>query len=267
MFNNTPSELGGPVRAPVQMESGHQNPPGQTPQQAYAAQNPQHNQLPQNSASPSPTQQRLTAAVHQLRYVKSECLGATNPYLLRDRLVQVIEVLEYILAGDVSGQQSNQVPGNRPQEDHGKAKVQFLGVTQSNSGSPTPFATPTAPINNGDVQFIPAPNGGFSVEGGAGQAVQFFDGPAGSPYAGGNNGGQRVEFYDGPGVAAQNPVSNQPPGAVAQTAPTLSIEAGGTVPPTAPQEASGLPQAAPFAAAMAGANVHPLSDPMPIPGL
>lgn len=264
MFNNTPSELGGPVRAPVQMESGQQNPPGQTPQQAYAAQHPQH--IPQNSTGPSPTQQRLVAAVQQLRYVKSECLGATNPYLLRDRLVQVIEVLEYILAGDVSGQQSNQVPGNRPQEDHNRAKVQFLGVTQSNNGSPTPFATPTAPINNGDVKFTPAPNGGFSVEGGSGQGVQFYDGPAGTAYAGGNNAGQRVEFYDGPGVA-QNPVSNQPPGAFTQPAPTLSIEAGGVVPPAGTQEAPGLPQTTPFAAAMAGVSVHPQSDPMPIPGL
>lgn len=255
MFANTPSEFGGPAIAPLPAPSGQQNIPGQTPQQAYDAQN--NHQLPPNTQSPNtqPTQQRLETSIARLQYIKSECLGAANPYLLRDRLVWVIEVLEYVLAGQVSKEISNQVPGNRPQEDHTRAKVQFLGVTQSNDGN-TPFATPMAPITNGDVKFTPAPNGGFSVEGGAGQAVQFYDGPAGTPYAGGDNSnGQKVEFFAGPTAPpapapppqAQNPVSNSPAATFTPTAPTLSTEAGGNVPPMAPS----VPTASPFADAIA----------------
>jgi len=263
MFANTPSEFGGPAVAPLPAPSGQQNLPGQTPQQAFEAQHPAQ-PAPQ---AVNPTQQRLEVAIRQLRHVKSECQQATNPYTIRDRLVQVIEVMEYILAGNVATAESNQVPGHAPQPDPNRARVQIIGQVVTNEGGPFVQPQPSAPINSSDVKFIPAPNGSFSVEGGSGQAVQFYDGPAGSPYAGGGNAGQRVEFFDGPGATApaaepapiappqaQAPVSNSPAATFAPTAPTLSTEAGGEVPPM------GVPSAASFAEAIAA---RPPAMPIP----
>jgi len=283
MFSNTPHQYGGPAQPEQHAPSGQINVPGQTPAGAYAAQN--HQQMPVSQAPQMPqnqntqTQARLNAAIAQLASLKSGCQQAVNPYTLRDRLVDVIEVFEYILSGQVSGAQSNQVPGNLPQYgDPNQARVQHLGVTMNVNGLNAP---PAPPINNGDVQFVPAPAGGaFSSDGGSnGQSVEFYGGPAGSPHAGGSDAGQKVEFYGGPpqggpqqgqalgqapgqpfahpgagtpfagaGTQAGNPVSNSPAAVFSpQAAPTMSVEAGGQVPQGGVAQAPGMPQAASFA--------------------
>lgn len=276
-------------------------PQGQQPQQQ--PQQPQQSQPQQ--PGPSPTQQRLNHAVNRLRQIRNESHNAVNPYSIRDRMVEIIDALEYMLTGYVSNESLVQSPSIPPQPDPNMARVQYLGGGMAPNAAPV--APPAPPINSSDVQLIPGARG--SIDGGAnGQSVEFYGGPAGSPHAGGGDSGQKVEFFGGPEqpqpspfpqaaqgqptptpqqpqpsapVHAQTPVSNPPTSQVVGTAPTISVEAGQQVPqPAAPQGHPAGPQAPAFADALAqqpqpsgapgqagGGDVHPDSDPMPIPFL
>lgn len=144
---------------------------------------------------------RVHAALYKINELKSELQQAFNPYSLKTILEGTLNVLEYVLGGQVTPAQSHQVPGAPvATQDPNAARVAF-----SNS-SPSP--SPGSPITNGDVQFIPGPQQPAQPVAGQqanGQTVEYYGGPAGSPYESGA--AQKVEFFGGPG-AGQTP---QPP--------------------------------------------------------
>lgn len=238
---------------------------------------------------PPQPQDKILVALHQIREIKTDNTLAMNPFTLQKILERTLSVLEYLLSGQVSSAHPNQVPGAPIQQDPNMQRVEFFGGPQPQQPQqgypqqgypqgypqsypqqpPAPQAQPfppqgappqNTPVSNADVQFTPAPQGPISLEGGtqqpgggAGQAVEFYDGPPGSPHA--TPGGQRVEFTAGPGAQqqpqqpqqAQGPVSNQPAGTLQPGGPPASVEAGHPVPPTqAPQRPQSAPVQNPF---------------------
>lgn len=200
-------------------------------------------------------QQRAQIVAKRLAYIKSECHQAVHPTVIRDRLRELIETLEWLLIGDVSNAQPNVIPGVPAgvHDDPSKVRVEFVSgpgavaaaqaaVAQIPGYAPDPFVTPIAPpaarvpVNNGDVQFIPGPPPGAPGAVG-GQTVEYFGGP-------GQNGAQRVEFFAGPGAqppAPPAPVTNQPQ-QIVPNPPTLTTEAGGHVAPIPGQRPAPGPQ-------------------------
>jgi hypothetical protein len=199
-------------------------------------------------------QQRITIAAKRLAYIKGECHQAVHPTVIRDRVRELIELLEWLLIGEISNAQPHVVPGVPAgiHEDPSKIKVEFTSgpgavaaaqaaVAQIPGYHADPFSAPVAPptpvrgpVNNGDVNFIPGPPPGSPGAVG-GQTVEYFGGP-------GQGNGQHVEFFGGPGAPAQPPapVSNQP-AQIVPNPPTLTTEAGGPVAPIPGRPANGAP--------------------------
>ncbi len=92
----------------------------------------EHRQVRPVSAVPQTVSldpQRLAWIVSRLAYIKSECHQAVHPPTLRDRLRDVIEVLEVLVGGAVSDAQPNVVPGVPLEslDDPSKTRVVFFG--------------------------------------------------------------------------------------------------------------------------------------------
>ena len=212
-------------------------------------------------------QQKLTHAARTMAHIKSELHQAVHPTVLRDRLKDLIEIMEWLLFGQVSNAQPNIVPGipANAYEDSSRTRVEFYGGPQPPQYQ---VAQARSPINNGDVQFMPGPPPGTSI---GGQSVEYYrDGqnvdqngnptgqqpqfqpqpplppqsqqfmiespPPPAPRIPGADyrGGQSVEFSGGPQRPAPippgAPVSNQP-AQIISTPPTLNTEAGHQVAP------------------------------------
>lgn len=214
----------------------HQMPIGGQPQ-------PRQPVPPQAPLSPEQQQQLAVAQKfalirRQLSYIKSECHQAVHPTVIRDRLRDLIEVMEFMLFGGVSNAQPNLIPGvpAGAMDDPSKTKVEFFAgpgtvpqggaVIMSNPfTAPPPPPAARTPVNNGDVQFIQGPPAGSPGAVG-GQTVEYYNGPN-HP---GDAGAQKVEFFGAPPQQAATPVSNQPAQIVAPP-PTLTTEAGHAVAP------------------------------------
>lgn len=173
--------------------------------------------------------QRMAISQQRLAYIKSECHQAVHPTVIRDRLREVIDVLEFLLFGQISNEQPNLIPGApaNAMDDPSKTRVEFYGGPQPAQQPANPFAAPSpwgapapsAPVTTGDVNFTPS----------AAPSAQVEYGPVGGASA-----GQRVEYFDGPPRDNSAPVSNEPHVTAAPNTPTRTTEAGGPVAPTPP---------------------------------
>ena len=181
-------------------------------------------------------QQRSQYIQNRLAYIKGECHNAVHPTVIRDRLTEIIELMEWAFFGRVSNEQPHVVPGVpvNQLEDPSRTRVtfstdaSFMGAqpqgllpSQPPSLSPTPASQP---VRSGDVQFMPGALGGGGAVGG--QTVEFYAGP-GQPSAA----GQRVEFFG-------TPPSAEPPsaGPAGSSLPAAGLPVGGLPsagPPTA----------------------------------
>lgn len=152
--------------------------------------------------APRQTDAFTPVALRQIRYIKSESHNAFNAQSIRDRVIDTLNVLEYMLTGQVTASNPNTVPGTPADllDDPTKTRVEFTsgpGAVQQRAerdalraaasafspalpAFPTP-GQPTAaspsresgrPIVNGDVQFIPGPPPGVST-GIGGQTVEY----------------------------------------------------------------------------------------------
>ena len=176
-------------------------------------------------------QQRSQYIQNRLAYIKGECHNAVHPTVIRDRLTEIIELMEWAFFGRVSNEQPHVVPGVpvNQLEDPSRTRVtfstdaSFMGAqpqgllpSQPPSLSPTPASQP---VRSGDVQFMPGALGGGGAVGG--QTVEFYAGP-GQPSAA----WQRVEFFGTPpsaepavssplsaGPAGSSPAGSSPPAA------------------------------------------------------
>jgi hypothetical protein len=191
-------------------------------------------------------QQKSQYIQARLAYIKGECHNAVHPSVIRDRLTDVIELLEWSFFGHVSNEQPHVVPGVpvNQLDDPSRTRVTFI----TNAGFPPPqqqalmpSQPPTAgapmvgsiasspPVRSGDVNFMPGPANGAGAVGG--QTVEFYAGP-GQPAAA----GQRVEFFGAPAVstpAVSTPaVSSPADGGPAVSSPVVS--GGGSSPPASP---------------------------------
>lgn len=217
----------------------------QNPPQYYQ---PQPQQLtPQQLA-----QQKLAYAIQKIHEIRSDLTTGFNQYRLRDSLDQTLQIVEYLLTGQVSHANPNQVPG-LPLDplDQGKAKVEYFG-THANPA-------PRSPVNNGgDVNFIPGPPSGVGAVGG--QTVEYYAAPPGTVLPNGQQvtnvteqNGMRVEFFAQPQPqGAQQPssgstVNNPPTTSFAPGRPPLTVEAGNPIPRLNPEPMPmSVPGANPF---------------------
>jgi hypothetical protein len=165
----------------------------------------------------------------RLAYIRGECHNAVHPTVIRDRLTELIDVLEWAFFGQVSNEQPHVVPGVPvgQLEDPSRTRVTFVMNAGSmgqrmplpsepppGSGPPPSLVQGGQPIRSGDVQLMPGPVGGAGAVGG--QTVEFYNGPAGSGQS--NAAGQRVEFFDQHlAPAAPPPVSGPSTGGQAGT--------------------------------------------------
>jgi len=221
-----------------------QNPNGPYQQQPYQQQ-PYAGSYHQPYQPPPPTPEQLRQhALHWIKQLRSDVTQAFNPYSLQKAIDGTLQIVEFILnSGRVSTAHPNQVPGQPMNPlDTGKAKVEFFG----GPGNQQPQPQPSAPVVNGDVQFIPG--GGPAMDG---QTVEYYAGPPGSQHAGGDPNGQRVEIYGGPQAPPINTVNNPPQAQIVPGRPPVTVEAGETIHgPAAEAPMTGLPIAQPFAQVM-----------------
>ncbi len=154
------------------------------------------------AVAPRPTDAFVPASIRQIRYIRSESQTAFNAQSIRDRVIDTLNVLEYLLTGQVTSSNPNTVPGTPADllDDPTKTRVEFTsgpGAAQQRAerdalrasmsafnpvlpAFPTPgqpvAALPSResgrPIVNGDVQFIPGPPPGTST-GVGGQTVEY----------------------------------------------------------------------------------------------
>jgi len=157
-----------------------------------------------------PQEQRLQHVLPRLAAIRSELYSATYATIVRDRLRETLDLLEFLLTGAVSENQPNQIPGTPASvlDDPTKTRVEFVS-----------HHVPASPVNSGDVLFTPGPSGST----GHPQDVEFFQGQAS---------GQRVEFF--PSQPATPAVTSPAPGTPSLEIPTRSTEAGGRLPTALP---------------------------------
>jgi len=184
-------------------------------------------------------QEKIQYVKARLAYIRGECHNAVHPTVIRDRLTELIDVLEWAFFGQVSNEQPHVVPGVPvgQLEDPSRTRVTFVtnaeyvglapqGLAPQGQRMPLPSEPPPGsgpppslvqggqPIRSGDVQLMPGPVGGAGAVGG--QTVEFYNGPAGSGQS--NAAGQRVEFFDQHlAPAALPPVSGPSTGGQAGT--------------------------------------------------
>lgn len=189
------------------MQSPFANTPAQYISQQAHAPSPSPSDGPVSQGDES--EQRVQAALYKIKELKGELQQAYNPYSLKQCLEGTLNLIEYVLGGQVTAAHSNQVPGAPvATQDPNAARVAF--------STSAPHATPGSPINNGDVQFTPGPPAAATPVAGQqpnGQTVEYYGGPAGTPYESGS--AQKVEFYAGPGAGQQA----QPPSTTQQHLP------------------------------------------------
>jgi hypothetical protein len=211
--------------------------------------------------------QRLAKTQRQLAFLKSEMNTATNPLTIRERLISLVECLEYLLFGQLSNGDPNTIPGTPAEllDTPGKQKVEFTSgpaevmAAQAqarakatiaarplfNPNLPAlagpPVVAPSAPVTNGDVQFIKTnpPDA---------QAVEFYAGPGAT--SGSNPNGQRVEYVGPNGTPVDE--NGDPLTAPAPAIPLATLVARAvpavTAPPPAAEEIApeshvpGIPQ-------------------------
>jgi hypothetical protein len=83
---------------------------------------------------PMDAKQYHAEVVRKLRYLKSESHSAINVYKIRDLLKEILELAEYILTGQMTGEaQFNQVPGQAIGEDPNKQRVEFFKDNSANN--------------------------------------------------------------------------------------------------------------------------------------
>lgn len=229
---------------------------------------PQPHQMPAPTPRPSPTE-ILAAITAEVRSIKSDLTSAVNPYTLNKCLARLMDVVEFLVAGEVTQGSTGQTPGMPVQPENQAARVQIFNA----------MPTPGSPVQGGgDVQFFGSRPQGNVVN--SGQTVEYYGGPGQNANPGAarveyvaapqsyESNGQKVEFYGAPAPAAptpsaQTPVSNAP---AAQFVPGLqmaSVEAGQPL-PAAPAAAPPAAFAAP-APAPTGAPVSEVLAQMPIP--
>jgi len=224
--------------------------------------------------------ERLAIAKSRLAYIKSECHQAVNPVSIRDRVRDLISLLEFVLCGEISDAQPNVVPGTPAGqlEDPTKTRVEFFGgpgnrgvqqeldpfgmpMPPTYHGPPSPHhaqqispptsrslpSMPRPPVNSSDVHFIPAAGGG-PVSGG------------------GSSAGQTVEYYDGPGMPAVP--GGRTPTSVEDSDLTRGgqrVELFGGPPQPAPTVSNMPPQIIPNQPTMTTEAGHPVAPTPPSP--
>lgn len=151
------------------------------------------------------TRNRIAASVNQLKHIRAELHQAVNAISLRDRVKDIIDVLEYLITERVTTDQPNVLPGTPAAllEDHSKTRVEFTagpgavaaaaaaaaaaGATPFQPGSPFAASVPSTSfaaspmhvtaqpglVNTGDVNFIPGPPPGSAGVVGSGQRVEY----------------------------------------------------------------------------------------------
>lgn len=161
--------------------------------------------------------QMRTVVLNQIKQLKSDGTQSYNPYSLQKILMATLDVIEFLVSGQISSAHPNQVPGQSIAEDPNKTRVQLFQTPEQVAAAAT---APSVPVVNGDVQFTRTSGQGAV----GGQTVELYGGPAGSPNAGGDNGGQRVEFFGQPAAPAQQPAQIPPGYGIFMVPP-------GTIPP------------------------------------
>lgn len=214
----------------------------------------------QQPAPPPPqltAEQKRDILVNKVRALRTDLTQAYNPYSLQKVLDGTLQVIEFVLTGQVTNVNPNQVPGQAVNPlDSGKVRVEFF----SGPG----VAPPSAPVNSSDVQFVPAPPQQLlsAPDGSAvqsyernGQKVEFYPNPPGTPVTGQLQQPQpqyQQPQYQQPQYQPQSTLNNPPSATFApQNAPMIQVEAGQHIPAAAlPAPAQGMPVAAPFAEVM-----------------
>lgn len=90
-----------------------------------------------------PPEERAQHALRRLRDIRNELHSATYATIVRDRVRELMDLVEFLLTGTVSEAVPNQVPGAPPAEDYSKTRVEFV-------------RTQGAPVNSSDVLFTPS---------------------------------------------------------------------------------------------------------------
>jgi hypothetical protein len=111
----------------------------------------QQPKAPPPAPKPVPAEERAAHAVRRLRDIRNELHSATYATIVRDRVRELMDVVEFLLTGLVSEAVPNQTPGSPPAEDYTKTRVEF--VRQSG-----------APVNSADVIFTPSAPSSQRVE-------------------------------------------------------------------------------------------------------
>jgi len=156
-----------------------------------------------------PPEERPAHVLKRLREIRGELHTATYPTIVRDRLKETLDLIEFWVTGAVSSTQPNIAPG-LPPSDPFATRVEFVQ------------SMPSQPVRTGDVNFIPGPPPGTPV---VGQEVEFYNGPA---HPAQQPGGQRVEFFGAPPQPQM--VTSPATGAIIPNGPTHTVEAGEVIP-------------------------------------
>ena len=212
--------------------------------------------------------ERIQYVRNWIEKLKTENERAFNPFTIKAVLDGILQLLQYVTTGSVTGAQSGQVPGAPvSQQDPNAARVQFV------HGGAQP--APGSPITNGDVQFVPGPPAMAEPTAGLqpnGQTVEYYGGPPGSQFSGGDTGGQRVEFYGGPqqnqGPAPVGAPPGPPPGYApphAYQQPPQQHDPNAGMPVSNQHQTVANPTGATFSAAPPAASVE-AGTPVPPPG-
>lgn len=178
---------------------------------------------PQYTAPPPaiiPAEARPAHALARLAKVRTDLHNATYPMLVRDRVMDLLDVLEFLLTGQAPGAERAMGPALAVGPDPQAARVQMGQVLQAGT-----------PVVAGGQVLLHGVSHGHITGGDTGVLI-------------GNvsQSGQKVEFYDGPETRAGNVTSglatNNPAGVIEPAQPpTHNVEAGGIVQTLSPAAA------------------------------